>query len=88
MKGENFDNSIAYEEKITNNALELFNDNEGFIDKSTSSYKCFIKRVDGLITLKFEKEFNVSLLNFLSLIYEIEYFPKWFPFVKLSKLVK
>lgn len=88
LKGYLFKKQIEFEENAINYTISLLNDNEGYTDISSGeSYKCFLKKLDGVLLLKFEQELEINLINFLSLLYEIEYFPKWFPFVKTNKLV-
>ncbi len=88
IKGEQFKRQIEFEENAINYTMNLLNDNEGYTDISSGeSCKCFSKKVEGVLLLKFEQELELNLINFLSLLYEIEYFPKWFPFVKTNKLV-
>lgn len=89
IKGDQFKRQIEFEENAINYTMNLLNDNEGYADISSGeSYKCFSKKIDGVLLLKFEQELDINLINFLSLLYEVEYFPKWFPFVETNKLVK
>lgn len=87
-QGKEFAKRIEFEENCLKISLDLLGDSEGFSDNSTSEYKCYSKKVDGIILLKIEQEMEINLVNFLSLIYEVEYFSKWFPFVNYNKLVR
>ncbi len=88
MKGDQFKRLIEFEENAINYTMKLLNDYEGYTDiSSEESCKCLSKKIEGVLLLKFEQELDINLINFLSLLYEIEFFPKWFPFVKTNKLV-
>lgn len=65
----------------------VFNET-GFEDRSTKDTKILFKQdKDGLAIIKFSKVIKCKLINFLKLIYECDYYPKWFPFMKSAKSI-
>ena len=79
---------FKFEENVLTYFLQEINkdDNYKLMDNKNMILKY---KIDGkLITLKFEKELNISLINFVSLIYETSIYPKWFPFCCSSEILK
>ena len=84
-KSQSFENLLNFEEKVINFFLKEVNEKEGY-EKVNGSILNFATRITGnTITLRFEKEINVNLINLLSLIYEVNYYKKWYPYCHVSE---
>ena len=76
----------AFQNKLYNLFIEYSKKNEGFVDKSNNFAKIYVKLEDkGRQIIKFQKQIECDLLNFMKLIYETDYYIHWFPFVSISK---
>jgi hypothetical protein len=78
-----------YEENILNYFLSEISNNTGFKQIKNKhlnmSYKLESNKT---ITLRFEREFDLPFIHFLSLVYETAYYPKWFPFCSHTETLK
>lgn len=83
-KGENFKNNIVFEEKLLNYFLNEINTKEGYTKIKNNNFDMAFKQGKNDITIFFEKVLDISIVNLLSLIYEVEFYNKWFPFCKTS----
>jgi len=74
------------EEKTLNEMLNHFSNNDGYKEIVESDYKYYIKKNrPGSVTLKFEKLIEANMIDLISLIYEVNYYARWFPMVKSAK---
>ena len=86
-KSDSFCNLLKFEESVIEFFNREVNDNTGYT-KVKGSPLNFATRITGkTVTLRFEKEFEVSLLNLVSIIYEVNYYNKWYPFCHISQTV-
>jgi hypothetical protein len=76
-----------YMKKVVN---ELAESQDWKVEKATDSVNIFYKQIEGtqLITLKIEGEIDVPLLHLLTLIYEIDMWDQWVPFLKKPNELK
>jgi len=64
--------------------FELADSQDWKVEKATETVNISYKQIEGtkLITLKMEGEIDVPLLHLLTLIYEIDLWDQWVPFLK------
>ncbi len=79
-KGDFAKNLITFEEEVLNYFLFESNNKKDYIKINNSKFELYYKIENKGLTLLFEKEVDINVIHFLSLIYEVEYYPKWFPF--------
>lgn len=80
---------IETQEKMFNEFKSILEENDNnFKIKTIKNIKILSKKdSQNRIVLKFEIKMNCNIINFLKLIYSIEYMDKWFPMMKSSKLL-
>jgi hypothetical protein len=86
-KGDSFKNLVNFEESTINFFEQEINDYEGFTKINNKQFNLFSKVIAGTVTIKFEKEIDVNLIDLVSIIYEVGKYPKWFPFCRLSEVL-
>lgn len=86
-KSDSFRNLLRFEESVIAFFNKEVNDKEGYTKVKGSSLN-FATRITGkTVTLRFEKEFEVNIINLVSIIYEVNYYNKWYPFCHVSETV-
>ena len=58
---------------------------EGYEKVNNSTLNFATRIIGNTITLRFEKEIEVNLIHLLSLIYEVNYYKKWYPYCHISE---
>jgi hypothetical protein len=88
-KGENFSKLVQYEENILNYFLKEINEKQNYKKIKNSEFELLYKKgeKEGDLTLYFEKELNIDVVDLISLIYEVSIYTKWFPFTTVSENV-
>ncbi len=79
---------FKFEEMVLNYFLQEITKDENYKQMDNKNLNMKYKIEGKSVTLKFEKELNISLINFVSLIYETGMYPKWFPFCSNSEILK
>ena len=90
QKGDFFKKLSSFEENILNYFLEEVNDTKGYTKINNKEFEMSYKLGTGndkTITLKFEKELDINVIDLISLIYEVGVYPKWFPFCEKAETV-
>ena len=86
-KSDSFRNLLRFEESVIAFFSKEVNDKEGYTKVKGSALN-FATRITGkTVTLRFEKEFEVNIINLVSIIYEVNYYNKWYPFCHVSETV-
>lgn len=79
---KNFPRYLKLQEKLYYKFFDLINTSTGFKDYSTKDCKIEVKKSDcGLVMVKFSRLLKVNVIDFIKLIYETDYYHKWFPFI-------
>lgn len=79
-KGENFKKLVSFEQQIINYFIKEITEKRNYTRINNSDFEMYYKKGKNDLTLKFEKEVEIDIVDFLSLIYEVQIYPKWFPF--------
>jgi hypothetical protein len=89
------DNSLLFQDcksdyNFTKMGTEMFNDHEGWTTESigkdlTTKYKKIPRTA--LISLRFEAILDIPLINVLTLLYEIDLYNEWIPFLTKSDML-
>jgi len=79
-KGENFEKIVTFEQSTFNYFLSELEEKKNYIKINNPDFELYYKKGKSDITLQFEKEVEIDVVDFMSLIYEVEIYPKWFPF--------
>ena len=79
-KGENFEKIVSFEQSTLNYFLSELEEKKNYIKINNPDFEMCYKKGKTEITLQFEKEVEIDVVDFMSLIYEVEIYPKWFPF--------
>lgn len=84
-KSQSFKNLLKFEKNVIDFFNKEVNDKEGYTQVKGSELN-FASRITGkTVTFRFEKEIEINLINFLSIIYEVNYYKKWYPFCSVSE---
>ena len=86
-KGENFQKIVMFEQSVINYFFSEINEQKNYIKINNPDFEIFYKKGKNDLTIKFEREVNIDIVDFVSLIYEAEIYPKWFPFTSHSETV-
>ncbi len=86
-KGLYFTNLVLFEESLLNFFLTEFTKKDNYNKIDNKNFDIRYKTEQSGITLMFEKDLEINILHFLSLLYECDFFPKWLPFNSESKCV-
>jgi hypothetical protein len=86
-KGENFEKIVLFEQNIINYFLLEINEKKNYTRINNFEFDMFYKKGKNELTLKFEKEVEIDIIDFISLIYEVDIYPKWFPFTSHAETV-
>lgn len=85
QKTDTFINLLRFEESTLDFFNQEVNDNAGYTRIKGSKFN-FATRITGkTVTLRFEREFDVELINLVSIMYEVNYYCKWYPFCHVSE---
>jgi len=87
-KGESFRNMVDFEETSLNFFLTELNDKHNYTKIKNNNFDLSFRQLKNQTTLRFEKSLDIPIVDLLSLIYEVEFYPKWFPFNSYSKCIK
>jgi hypothetical protein len=86
-KGEFFINLSNYEENIFNYFNSEFKNKTNYTVIENKEFEMRYRNESNGVTLMFEKEVEINIIHFLSLLYECEYYPKWLPFNSIAKCI-
>jgi hypothetical protein len=78
---------LSFEEKVISFFHKEINDKDGYTKIKDSKFNFSTRIMDKTLTMRFEKEIEVNLLHLVSIIYEVNYYCKWYPFCKVSTTV-
>ena len=76
---------LNYQEILFKEFKDLLESNEGFKEQKVKGNTILVKKSDTGIITKFQRTIRTNILNFLKLIYSVDYFKYWFPFMSESK---
>ena len=85
LKSESYKNLLKFEENVINFFIKEVNLKEGYEKVNNSTLNFATRIIGNTITLRFEKEIEVNLIHLLSLIYEVNYYKKWYPYCHISE---
>lgn len=85
QKGESFANLLRFEQSVIDFFNKEVNDKEGYTKVKGSQFNFASRIIGKTVTMRFEKEIEVNLLNLVSIIYEVNYYSKWYPFCHVSE---
>ena len=86
-RSTSFHNLLSFEEKVISFFHKEINDKDGYTKIKDSKFNFSTRIMDKTLTMRFEKEIEVNLLHLVSIIYEVNYYCKWYPFCKVSTTV-
>jgi hypothetical protein len=86
---KNFKDLTDFEKEIMTYFLGNVYNKQDFTKINNKEFELFykIEKHNNSLTILFEKEMNINVVHLLSLIYEVEFYPKWFPFCSQSNCV-
>lgn len=86
---KNFKDLSEFENEIMTYFLNNVYNKNDFTKINNKEFELFykIEKHNNSLTILFEKEMNINVIHLLSLIYEVEFYPKWFPFCSHSNCI-
>ncbi len=86
-KGQFFSHLSKFEENIFNYFNSEFVNKDNYTKIENKEFDIRYKNESTGVTLMFEKEVEIDIIHFLSLLYECEFYPKWLPFNSVAKCI-
>ena len=85
-KGDLMRKTVEFEKEIMDYFLRDSNNKQEFTKMSNKEFELYskIEKDNKGLTILFEKEIEINIVHLLSLLYEVEFYTKWFPFCSYS----